>query len=504
MLVVDAADLVKLCKRRRAQRRASTAVPLEEVWQCMLNWITFQLGRCNGVAVPHLCTLTWRTHGLRSAGARNTFPASGTTPGGRYRPVCIFHERFLQDAGLKSRALTAAGVRATELCKTEPLNSTRLALNFSANLTKDQVFSGVRELVACIFALSTSEAEVAIDMAGVGMIVVSNRHAAFEFAPAYLPPGERTAAMERLADIRRNAVLTNDPLFNRHADVDSAGLYVGAVNKSRARQDRAQAGTPLERMQAPSREPLGALVQGSARVGLGSVRRPGSAARVRVVHQSLKPEPLRGGDLLVGTVPRMVGGCAHEVVATAGGATSRQRPGTTAKVAVLERTLSTSARPRTARLGPGSGASDSSALHRRPLTAGQARLPRADTGPSGDTGRGRAGTGGRGGGGDAFTVQPPLQASPRPPPVVLPPPEGRAEDDDLHDLGISPVSRIAPGEGAKHTPPASPVFTLIARDLSPGRVPRALDLGAADDMVRSNRNLSPGGAHRISDWLSKP
>jgi hypothetical protein len=165
MKVFDEAALVASCKQRRERlARGALALPVEKVWRCMVQWVIHQLNRCNGATIPHLCTLTWRAEGPQrpptAATARES--SAGRPAGQRYRTLCIFHERFLQGAALKSRVSTASHVQSADLVRTEVLNCARLALNFSTDLTKDTVFAGSRELVAAIFALASEHGDVSI------------------------------------------------------------------------------------------------------------------------------------------------------------------------------------------------------------------------------------------------------------------------------------------------------------------------------------------------------
>lgn len=408
-------ELLELCKARRATRRASTALPLDRVWECILRWIAEQLNRCRGASIPHLCTFTWRVDGL--APTRTPSSRAGSSAGsaaGRYRPVCIFHERFLTDTGLKSRMHTAAGFRANELAKTEPLNCTRLALNFSTNLTKDEVFSGSRELVSAIFSIASAHEEAAIDLSGVGLLVVSARHASFEFAPNFLPAAEREDALLRLAEIRRMAAPSVDPMLNRHAHEEEP-LALGLSGKAAATLPTAPPSPPA-----------------AARKVVGLAQSRGAAGR-----------PPRSGAAL-----------DRENRGSSTDATTAQAQARTRTHSVRGTPSQLPPRPSTAAAPPSRGRAQPAPLVLQGLRDPSVRLalegaldvrasakppPRPREQPHAP----RAAPSARS-----------ASAPRRPPPLSMAEEDARVQLElEVDRYGLSPIPRLAPGEGAKHTPP---------------------------------------------------
>lgn len=418
MRIVTAEGLVQACRQRRERAGASMTMPLDRVWQCMLRWIVHQLGRCNGATIPHLCTLTWRADGGRPGTAGTAISRGQPLSGQRYRAICIFHERFLQDLALKTRAPTAAATRTIELVKTEGLSCTRLALNFSTDLSKDQVFSCSRELVGAIFALVGEERELAIEFGTVGLLCVRERQVSFEFAPEYVPAAERDAAAARLTEIRKLAVPSNDPMLNRYADVPLEDIVLSG---QAAKDPRPSTGA------APPQTAHAAAIRRRGEQGGGGgtpLRRGHSAnplARTPLAAGQLRH--LSGADMLV-----LPAGAS----ALAGGGLA----------------LATLARDPSGR--------------RASVGAGQATASQ----------RGTAGMSARA----AAAKLPP--ARPPPPPKRAPPPAPMqlsalvldADELELENLGLSPVPRLLPGQGAKHTPPVcaassppSPSARAVAR-----------------------------------------
>mmetsp|Transcript_25053 Transcript_25053/g.58979 ORF Transcript_25053/g.58979 Transcript_25053/m.58979 type:complete len:131 (-) Transcript_25053:42-434(-) len=78
-----------------------------------------------------------------------------------------------------------------------------------------------------------------------------------------------------------------------------------------------------------------------------------------------------------------------------------------------------------------------------------------------------------------------------------------ADELELENLCLSPVPRLLPGEGAKHTPPSSPTFTTVQRDLSAAQQQQPLCREDASAVLKQNRCLSPGGASRMLEWLTQ-
>ncbi|KAG8464126.1 hypothetical protein KFE25_000294 [Diacronema lutheri] len=486
MLVVDEAALVLACKQRRERLRAPSALPIDKVWRCMMRWVVHQLGRCNGASIPHLCSLTWRADGAPPPTAeRERVGASPLPAAQRYRALCVFHERFLQDLALKTRGLTSATARTSELARTELLNCTRLALNFSEDLTKDMVFSGSRELVATIFALIGAHRELALELAPVGVLVVRDRFVSFEFAPDFVPAAEREAALSRLAEIRRLAQPSNDPLFNRHADVPGGELLVharGADANAEARID------PPARPARPARPP--AADAASRRASRWRASTPLVDRRVPL-NPGL-PRDLSGGDLLL----RPSSSAASNAAA--------QPQAHSAALRALDATSGGALAPRGA-AAPALGGRSRAALRtcspdlRSPPSGALNALGRAQVRPSTSGARPSA----------PILPTPTARRPPKPPRansaalvMSLDALQLDAEERELDSLALSPVARLLPGQGAKHTPPSSPTFTAVERDLSPGHVAKPLARADASAVLKRNRCLSPGGAARMMEWLT--
>ncbi|KAJ1615836.1 hypothetical protein T492DRAFT_1152636, partial [Pavlovales sp. CCMP2436] len=241
MKVFGEAELVAACKLRRERLRASVALPVERVWQCMLRWVLHQLKHCNGATIPHLCTLTWRAEGPLRPPTAASRESAGRSAGQRYRALCIFHERFLQGAALKSR--TASHVQ--------------------------------------------------------------DRHASFEFSPEFVPAPEREGALMRLAEIRRLATPSNDPMLNRYANVPT-GSELLLVNSGLQPANAASASA------LPPHASLGPRAPRPPRTPLrrGSTPMP---PRQPPLNSGL-PRNLSGGDLLIrpstGLPPRLAPGLA--------------------------------------------------------------------------------------------------------------------------------------------------------------------------------------------------
>jgi len=490
--------------------------------------VLHQLKHCNGATIPHLCTLTWRAEGPLRPPTAASRESAGRSAGQRYRALCIFHERFLQGAALKSR--TASHVQSSDLVKTEVLNCTRLALNFSADLTKDAVFAGSRELVGAIFALASEHGDVAIEFGQIGMIVVKDRHASFEFSPEFVPAPEREGALMRLAEIRRLATPSNDPMLNRYANVPT-GSELLLVNSGLQPANAASASA------LPPHASLGPRAPRPPRTPLrrGSTPMP---PRQPPLNSGL-PRNLSGGDLLIrpstGLPPRLAPGLAPGLTSSFKGPPELATRSSDPAPSPAPRNPPPSPAPRIppqfiprresagmnflgSRGGEG-GAGRRSDGRQRPTQVDGARV-RASLGGRQPTapGRGQATPRARAGPGKERSskggVMPArLRAASQGTLKELLLKKGSslsldllrldADELELENLCLSPVPRLLPGEGAKHTPPSSPTFTTVQRDLSAAQQQQPLCREDASAVLKQNRCLSPGGASRMLEWLTQ-
>lgn len=100
------------------------------------------------------------------------------------RPLFALSDTFAKTYGLQHRKAPAPS--STMLGPLEEINFTKIAIKFSRTLTKDVVFSGVRDLLQRIGELAGSGAQLSIAF-NFGRLVAKNRVVAMVFDPVKVP-----------------------------------------------------------------------------------------------------------------------------------------------------------------------------------------------------------------------------------------------------------------------------------------------------------------------------
>lgn len=178
------------CSSKRSRIQGTTKEKeeiLKEVWASLNSWVLsrFSKGKVSvvsstlaylqslillkGVNIGTFARITWETCTVR----RNME---------KKRPIFLLSESFARNNGMPFKRKLVA----PKLEPMEDINFTKLAIKFSRNLTKDTVFSGVRDLIQKLGQVIGSGRRVAIDM-DIGKLIAKNRSVHLVFDPNQFP-----------------------------------------------------------------------------------------------------------------------------------------------------------------------------------------------------------------------------------------------------------------------------------------------------------------------------
>ena len=138
-----------------------------KAWEALGVWINSRIARQRGVYVPNLFQIYWKTLATDGNGSRLN------------RPVFVLSERFCENFGVKPAVAAESGVPAPGTG--DEVNFYRLAIQHSEGLSKDQVFTYVRDMLFRLGDAAKQGREVRLDVSA-GTLIIVGREASFEFS----------------------------------------------------------------------------------------------------------------------------------------------------------------------------------------------------------------------------------------------------------------------------------------------------------------------------------
>ena len=144
----------------------SAADVRSRAWEAMCKWITFRCSRKRGVNVPNVFQLYWQV--------------TGADGGSKVRrPVFVLSDRFAENYGVETVQPPPPGTPAA--VAGDDLNFYELAITHSRNLTKDEVFGSLREMLFKVGEAASQGRELRINF-GAGHLTASDRRVGFDFS----------------------------------------------------------------------------------------------------------------------------------------------------------------------------------------------------------------------------------------------------------------------------------------------------------------------------------
>ncbi|TMW66211.1 hypothetical protein Poli38472_003976 [Pythium oligandrum] len=142
---------------------------LEDIWRALNDWIDsrFEVGK--GVHIATFATISWET----CTNSRNQ---------PKLRPLFLLSDTFIKSYGLQQKKPLTPPC----LASLEDINFTKIAIKFSKNLTKDLVFSGIRDLLQKIGEVAGAGTPMSITF-NIGRLIAKNRCISLVFDPLKFP-----------------------------------------------------------------------------------------------------------------------------------------------------------------------------------------------------------------------------------------------------------------------------------------------------------------------------
>merc|ERR1719240_991933 len=168
-------DVVK--KRERVKDGESAQVDYHEVWSTFMRYLKSCLEQKRGLHLGSFCKVGWQVEK-----PYNSLKAQKPT----YRPVYQVTEQFCRTYCNQEalRKLTQGGGHngVVEMCPFEDFNFSKAAIKFSNQLTKDQVFSGLRSIVQQLGEVVCEGREVDLEFGDIGKLVCRDKEPRFVFS----------------------------------------------------------------------------------------------------------------------------------------------------------------------------------------------------------------------------------------------------------------------------------------------------------------------------------
>lgn len=144
----------------------------EECWNALNNWIETRLKKRLGATVSPLGDFTWEIKNDESSNSN-----SNSNNNERLcRPIFLVSETFIKNHHIKQKYFH----QPNDIAKCEEVNYSNLAIKFSKTLTKDMIFSGIRDIIKKIgdYIDRIYEIEIAFSF---GVLYSKERRIRFEF-----------------------------------------------------------------------------------------------------------------------------------------------------------------------------------------------------------------------------------------------------------------------------------------------------------------------------------
>jgi hypothetical protein len=129
-----------------------------ETWAILIAWIESQLAKKAGATLPLLGSFTWEV--------RDSL----------FRPIFLLSDQFIKTYNVKQQK----SHKKLNTVPSEDINYSKLAIKFSTALTKDMVFSGVRDIVKRISTFFERGYETEVDFT-FGILKFKDKRVKFEF-----------------------------------------------------------------------------------------------------------------------------------------------------------------------------------------------------------------------------------------------------------------------------------------------------------------------------------
>eukprot|EP00747_Dinoflagellata_sp_TGD_P164805 gnl/TRDRNA2_/TRDRNA2_185258_c0_seq1.p1 gnl/TRDRNA2_/TRDRNA2_185258_c0~~gnl/TRDRNA2_/TRDRNA2_185258_c0_seq1.p1 ORF type:complete len:662 (+),score=129.76 gnl/TRDRNA2_/TRDRNA2_185258_c0_seq1:75-1988(+) len=160
-------NLIEDAGKLRAHSKGVPAINLKEVWATMNRYVSANLELKRAIALPNFCRLGWQA--TRSRGGKVV-----------HRPYFRLADSFCRAHGMDIAKLGPPPPSDTELCPFEDFNFSKAAIRYSNELTKDQVFSGIRQLIHQLGEVISQGRQLSVEFS-FGRLTAKDKDVRFSF-----------------------------------------------------------------------------------------------------------------------------------------------------------------------------------------------------------------------------------------------------------------------------------------------------------------------------------
>jgi len=155
-----------------AQTGGDGGVDYSEVWNSYMNYLWACLEQRRGLHLSSFCRIGWQVDKRRQGASTGSV--------GKSRPFFQLTDQFIR-ASIPQEAKKTPQL-PTDLCPFEDFNFSKAAIKFSNQLTKDQVFTGLRGIVQQIGEAMSEGRDLDVEFGNIGRLTASNREPRFVFS----------------------------------------------------------------------------------------------------------------------------------------------------------------------------------------------------------------------------------------------------------------------------------------------------------------------------------
>lgn len=158
-------------------RNTKSRLYYEECWNTLNQWIETRLKKRLGSSISPLGSFTWEIitnhhQNHQSHGENQQYHEK------LIRPIFLLDENFIRDHNLKNKYLNP--INKNNFMKNEEVNYSNLAIKYSKTLTKDMIFSGIRDILKKFGDYLDRIYEIEIQFS-FGTLFAKDRRVRFEF-----------------------------------------------------------------------------------------------------------------------------------------------------------------------------------------------------------------------------------------------------------------------------------------------------------------------------------
>eukprot|EP00747_Dinoflagellata_sp_TGD_P164263 gnl/TRDRNA2_/TRDRNA2_183954_c0_seq1.p1 gnl/TRDRNA2_/TRDRNA2_183954_c0~~gnl/TRDRNA2_/TRDRNA2_183954_c0_seq1.p1 ORF type:complete len:536 (+),score=133.69 gnl/TRDRNA2_/TRDRNA2_183954_c0_seq1:74-1681(+) len=154
---------------RLAKDSDGSSTDYHEAWNAYMKYAKSCMEQRRGLALSSFCKIGWQSEKTRNAKVQ-------------YRPFFQLTEQFCRAYAPNEARKIGAPQGEREMCPFEDFNFSKAAIKFSNQLTKDQVFTGIRSIVQALGEYAAEGRQADIEFGDIGRLCCKEQEFRFHFA----------------------------------------------------------------------------------------------------------------------------------------------------------------------------------------------------------------------------------------------------------------------------------------------------------------------------------